>query len=52
MKHWVFGHTHDAIEYEIEDEIEDVKFLCNPLNYPNESEYGDNINMKSFEIVL
>lgn len=46
MKHWVFGHTHDAIEYEIDD----VKFLCNPLAYPNESQYGDNI--KSFEIIL
>jgi len=46
MKYWVFGHTHDAVEYGIED----VKFLCNPLGYPNESEYGDNINMKSFEI--
>ena len=48
MKYWVFGHTHDAIEYEIED----VKFLCNPLGYPNESQYGDNITMKSFEVLL
>ena len=46
MKYWVFGHTHDAIEYEMED----VKFLCNPFGYPNESEYGANIKMKSFEI--
>lgn len=46
MKYWVFGHTHDAIEYEIED----VKFLCNPLGYPNESQHGDSIKMKSFEI--
>ncbi len=46
MKYWVFGHTHDAIEYEMED----VKFLCNPLGYPTESDYGDNIKMKSFEI--
>ena len=48
MKYWVFGHTHDAIEYEIED----IKFLCNPLGYPNESQYGDSIKIKSFEIVL
>ena len=48
MKYWVFGHTHDEIEYEIED----VKFLCNPLGYPNESQYGDNTKMKSFEILL
>lgn len=46
MKYWVFGHTYDPIEYEIEN----VKFLCNPLGYPNESNYGDNIKMKSFEI--
>ena len=46
MKYWIFGHTHDAIEYEMED----VKFLCNPLGYPNESQYGESIIMKSFEI--
>ena len=46
MKYWVFGHTHDAIEYEMES----VKFLCNPLGYPSESEYGENIKMKSFKI--
>ena len=48
MKYWVFWHTHDAIEYEVEG----VNFLCNPLGYPNESQYGDNIKMKSFEILL
>jgi len=47
MKYWVFGHTHDAIEYEVEN----VKFLCNPLGYPNESQYGDNTKMMSFEII-
>ncbi len=46
MKYWLFGHTHDTIEYEIDN----VKFLCNPLGYPNESGYGENITMKSFEI--
>lgn len=46
MKYWVFGHTHDAIEYKIRD----VKFLCNPLGYPSESEFGENIKMKSFEL--
>lgn len=46
MRYWLFGHTHDVIEYEMED----VKFLCNPLGYPTESEYGENIKMKSFEI--
>jgi DNA repair exonuclease SbcCD nuclease subunit len=48
MKYWVFGHTHDEIDYEMED----VKFLCNPLGYPNESQYGNNIKMKSFKISL
>jgi predicted phosphodiesterase len=46
IKYWVFGHTHDPIEYEIDN----VKFLCNPLGYPNESGYGENITMKNFEI--
>ncbi|MFA7084581.1 MAG: metallophosphoesterase [Arcobacteraceae bacterium] len=46
MKYWVFGHTHDSIEYKIGN----IKFLCNPLGYPHESEYGDTIKMKSFEI--
>lgn len=46
MKYWVFGHTHDAIEYEMED----VKFLCNPLGYPTESEYGERIKMKSIKL--
>jgi len=30
--------------------MEDVKFLCNSLGYPSESEYGENIKMKSFKI--
>lgn len=46
MKYWIFGHTHDAIKYEIEN----VKFLCNPLGYPYESDYGENICMKSFTL--
>ncbi|WP_434638178.1 metallophosphoesterase [Sulfurimonas sp. NW7] len=46
IKYWVFGHTHDSIEYTMED----VNFLCNPLGYPYESNYGEGIIMKSFEI--
>jgi len=46
MKYWVFGHTHDPIEYKIGN----VKFLCNPLEYPHESGHGEDIEMKSFEI--
>lgn len=33
MKYWVFGHTHDAINYEYNG----VKCICNPLGYPNEN---------------
>jgi len=46
MKYWVFGHTHDSIEYDIGN----IKFLCNPLGYPHESQYGDSVKMKSFKI--
>jgi metallophosphoesterase superfamily enzyme len=33
MKYWIFGHTHDSIEYEYDD----VKCICNPLGSPTES---------------
>ena len=46
MKYWIFGHTHDLIEYEIGD----VKFLCNPLGYPHESNFGNNAKIISFEM--
>ncbi len=46
MKYWVFGHTHDPIEYKVGN----VKFLCNPLGYPHESGHGEDITIKSFEI--
>ncbi len=46
MKYWVFGHNHDEIEYDLHG----VKCICNPMGYPNESQYGDWVWMKSFEI--
>ena len=46
MKYWIFGHTHDSIEYEIGD----VKFLCNPFGYPHESNFGNNAKIISFEM--
>ena len=46
MKYWIFGHTHDAIEYELYDK----KVICNPLGYPSESNYGDWIWIKTIEI--
>lgn len=44
MKYWIFGHTHKPIEYEING----IKFLCNPLGYPNESDFGEKVKIKSF----
>lgn len=46
MKYWIFGHTHDVIEYEYEN----VKCICNPLGYPNESINGDWTWIKTIEI--
>lgn len=46
MMYWVFGHTHDAIEYELHG----VKCICNPFGYSSESRYGDNISIKSIFI--
>jgi len=33
IKHWIFGHTHDNLEFSLFD----TKFHCNPLGYPNEN---------------
>ena len=46
MKYWVFGHTHDEIEYIIDN----VKCICNPMGYPNESQYGDWVWIKTIEV--
>lgn len=46
MKFWVFGHTHEEIEYEEHG----VKCLCNPFGYPGESGNGEWVKMKSFEV--
>lgn len=46
MKYWVFGHTHDKLEYEHNG----VKCLCNPFGYPAESCYGDDVWIKSIEV--
>jgi len=40
MKYWIFGHTHDSIEYEFEG----VKCMCNAFDFLNKSG-------KSFEII-
>jgi DNA repair exonuclease SbcCD nuclease subunit len=46
MKYWIFGHTHDELEYEVDG----VKCVCTPLGYPSESHYGDWTWIKSIEI--
>lgn len=46
IKYWVFGHTHDTLEYEYNG----VKCICNPLGYPTESYYGDDTWIKSIEL--
>ena len=46
MKYWIFGHTHDRLEYEHEG----VKCICNAFGYPAGSCYGDDTIMKSIEI--
>lgn len=43
MKYWIFGHTHEQIEYSEHN----VKCLCNPFGYPKEL---NNIKIGSFDI--
>jgi len=46
MKYWIFGHTHDRIEYEQYG----VQCICNPLGSPQESYYGDDTIIRSIEL--
>lgn len=46
MKYWIFGHTHDRLEYTHNG----VKCICNPFGYPSESMYGDDTLIKSIEL--
>ena len=46
MKYWVFGHTHNQLEYELYG----VKCICNPFGYPDESCYGDDIWIKRIKL--
>lgn len=46
MKYWVFGHTHDAIEYEYRG----VQCVCNPLGYPSEVVSSEFERIKSIKI--
>ncbi len=46
MKYWVFGHTHNKTEYELYG----VKCISNPLGYPDESDFGQAVKIKTIEI--
>ncbi len=46
MKYWIFGHSHDVIEYDLYD----VQCICNPLGYPSESQKGSLTSIKSIYI--
>lgn len=47
MKYWVYGHTHIPAEHEIDG----VKCICNPMGYPAENSYGENVRIKSFTLL-
>ena len=46
MKYWVFGHTHDIIEYNFHD----VNCVCNPCGYPSENDYGNWLEIRTIEV--
>ncbi|KAB7890296.1 metallophosphoesterase family protein [Poseidonibacter ostreae] len=46
MKYWIFGHSHDKIEYTEHN----VQCICNPLGYFNESGNGQWVSLKSIKI--
>lgn len=44
--HWLFGHTHTVCDREINE----TRFLCNPLGYPREIAKRPNTAIKVFEV--
>jgi len=46
MKYWIFGHTHEELEYEEHN----VKCICSPFGYPNESGFGVWVNIRQIEV--
>ena len=46
MKYWIFGHTHNEIEYEHHG----IRCVCNIFGYPAESSYGDDAWIRSIKV--
>lgn len=46
MKYWIFGHTHEELEYEEHN----VKCICSPFGYPNESGFGVWVGIRQIEV--
>lgn len=47
MKYWLFGHTHEEVNY-----IEyNVQCICQPLGYPSESGNGEWVKVKQIEVI-
>jgi len=46
MKYWIFGHTHNETEYEIEN----THCIANPMGYPGESGNGQYVATRRIEI--
>jgi hypothetical protein len=46
MKYWIFGHTHNETEYEVEN----THCIANPMGYPVESGNGQYVTTRRIEI--
>ena len=46
MKYWIFGHTHEELEYMEHN----VQCICNPLGYFNESGNGKWVKIKNIKL--
>jgi hypothetical protein len=46
MKYWVFGHTHEEMNFTEHN----VRCVCNPLGYPSESGNGEWVKIKQIEV--
>lgn len=46
MKYWIFGHTHEEMDYKEHN----VRCICNPLGYPSESGNGQWVKVLRIEV--